>query len=174
MKKFLLTLIISFPLIGASVLSNNGAYELNRSSAVARKYALGTQLQGAGAFGVKAQWDYAKSGGTGDITLKDPEGNPVKLPNKAIITNCLIDVATQPTSATGSASIAISSKAVADLKAATFPAGYTTTAPLACIPTGTQATMIKMASEATLKIRVGSEALTGGKINVWVQYVISE
>lgn len=174
MKKFLLTLIISIPLMGASVVSNNGAYELNRSSAVARKYALGTNLQGAGALGVKAQWDFAKSGGaSGDLTLKDPEGNPVKLPTGAIITNCLLDVVTQPTSSTGSGSIAFSSSAVGDLKAsqvvASWPIGRQ-----ACIPTGSTGTMIKLASEAPLKIRVGSERLTAGKINVWVQYVLSE
>lgn len=174
MKK-ILALLVAVPLFGATVISNNGAYQINRSSAVARKYSLGTQAMAAGTLGVKAQYDFAKSGGaSGDITLLDHEGLAVKLPNKAIITNCLIDVATQPTSSTSSGSLAFSSSAVGDLKAATFVAGYTTTSRIACIPTGSTGTMIKLSSEATLKVRIGSEALTAGKINVWVQYVLSE
>lgn len=175
MKSFLFALILSLPLMGATVLSPNGAYEINRSSAVARKYAMGTQLLSATQFGVKAQWSYAVSGGaSGDIPLLDHEGRPVKLPTGAIITNCLIDVVTRPTSSTSSGKLSLSSSAVADLKAATFVNSWSTSSRTACIPDGTTGNMIKMASEATLKIRVGSEAVTAGKINVWVEYVLSE
>lgn len=159
---------------GNSPVTVNQAYQLNRMNKVAQDAQLGIAARTAGQIGVKATWTYSATRASGDVALLDLEGNPVKLPSGAIITNCLIDVVTQPTSSTGSASIAISSKAVADLKAATFIASYTTGSRIACIPTGTIGTMIKLASEATLKMRFGSESPTAGKINVWVQYALSE
>lgn len=173
--KYLSLLLLSTNLFAATMLSTNGAYEINRAGDVWAKYQAGTQLLSATQFGVKAQWSFADQGGaaSSDLVLHDLFGQPVKLPAGSIITNCLIDVVTQPVSSTGSGSLALSSKAVADLKAATFPAGWTTTLPLVCIPIGTVGTMIEATSEMTLKIRTGSEALTAGKINVWVQYVIS-
>ena len=172
----LLIATMSFVTFAASPLTSGQAYQLNRSSKLAADIQLGVNLRDAQQFGTKAQWSYAVSGGAAnsDISLLDSEGRPVKLPAGAVITNCLIDVVTQPTSATSSGKLAFSSKAVADLKASSFVAAYTTTLPLACIPTGTQATMIKLSSEGTLKVRTGSEALTGGKINIWVQYVLAE
>lgn len=176
MKSFLLGLLCSATLLAAPAVTPGQGLELNKRSVVDTKYASGTQLVNAAQFGTKGTWDFAVSGGAAatDIPLLDKAGRRVSLPTGAVITNCLIDVVTQPASSTGSASIAISSKAVADLKAATFPASYTTTLPIVCIPVGTVGTMIKTTSELQLKIRVGSEALTAGKINVWVQYVLSE
>lgn len=174
MKKILLALLATAQIFGAAAItSSGGGYELNRASSLDRKYAVGTYL-GNGPFGVKAVWDFAVSGGAAntDITLKDAEGVAVTLPTGAIIRDCLISVATQPTSSTSSASMAFSSKAVADLKAATVVASYTTTTPIVCLPVGTVGTMIKLASEATLKVRIGSEAATAGKINLWIEYVL--
>jgi len=174
MKKILLALLATTQIFGAAAItSSGGGYELNRASSLNRKYAVGTHL-GNGPFGVRAVWDFAVSGGAAntDITLKDAEGVAVTLPTGAIIRDCLISVATQPTSSTSSASMAFSSKAVADLKAAAVVASYTTTTPIVCLPIGTVGTMIKLASEATLKVRIGSEAATAGKINLWIEYVL--
>lgn len=171
----MLIAIATVSLFAASPVTTNQAYQLNRVSKLFADAQVGTNLRNAQQFGVKAKWDYSVQGGaSGDISLLDMENKAVKLPTGAIIKDCMIDVVTQPTSSTGSGSIAFSSKAVADLKAATFVAGYTTSARIACIPDRTVGNTIKLASEATLKIRVGSEALTAGKINVWVQYVLSE
>lgn len=176
MKKLLLALLVSGTVIAAPALTDGASVQLNKRGSADRRHASGTHLYNATQLGAKATWDFDKSGGAAntDIAMLDKEGRKVTLPANAIITNCLIDVATQPASSTGSASIAISSSAVADLKAATFPAGYTTGAPLACIVEGTLGNMIRTSSELTLKVRTGSEALTAGKINVWVQYVLSD
>lgn len=177
MRNLLLTILLLPSLVfGAAAITSSGAYKLNRASKLDRDLASGTKLLDATQMGVKAQWDYSVSGGaaSSDITLLDHEGRPVTLPAGAIITDCLIDVVTQPDSSTDSVKLAFSSSAVADLKAAAFPTTYVTTSRIACIPEGTEANMIKMASEATLKMRVGSEAATAGKINIWVEYVLSE
>lgn len=176
LKALITMLTISAFSFGAAALTSASAYKINRKDKVNRDTAAGTKLYDAQQFGAKGQWSYAVSGGAAnsDISLLDHEGLPVTLPANAIITNCLIDVATQPTSSTNSGSLAFSSSAVADLKAAAFVASYTTSARIACIPTGTTGTMIKTSSELTLKMRIGSEALTAGKVNVWVEYVLSE
>lgn len=175
MKKiFFATLLITGQLFGAAAITNSGGgYEINRMNAVSRKYDMGTRLAD-GPFGVKATWDFADQGGaaSSDLYLHDAEGKKVSLPANAIIRDCLISVVTQPTSSTTSGSLAFSSKAAADLKAATFVASYTTTTPIVCLPVGTVSTMIKTTSELNLIVRTGSEALTAGKINVWVEYVI--
>lgn len=179
MKKIFLALLVSCQLFAAAPVSENGGYELNRNGALNRKYAVGTALAN-GPFGAKAQYNFATQGGAAnaDIPLKDLDGQNVIIPTNAIITDCMIDVAIQPASATSSAKLALSSSAVGDLKAAALahvtyvPSATGTT--IACIPiNATHNTHIRMASDATLKIRMGSEALTQGKINVWVEYVLS-
>lgn len=174
----LITVLMLVAMTGFAALppTVNQAYNLNRASKANADAQAGTALRNAVQFGTKATWSYAIQGGAADsdLTLVDEERKAVKLPSGAIIRDCLIDVVTQPTSSTSSGSLAISSKSVADLKAATFVASYTTSSRIACIPVGTTGTMIKLSSEGTLKVRIGSEALTAGKINVWVQYVLSE
>lgn len=178
MKNILLVLIAltTAQVFGAAAITSAaGGYSLNRKDALNRKYHVGTALAN-GPFGVKAKWKYSDQGGAAatDLTLHDSEGLAVTLPDNAIIRDCLIDVVTQPTSSTSSGSLAFSSSATADLKAATVVASLTTTTPIVCLPVGTVGTMIKLSSEATLKVRTGSEALTAGEINVWVEYVLSE
>ena len=177
MKNFLimLSVILAQSIHAAPALTANGAYQLDRASKLNRDHYVGTKLFDAQQFGVKAVWDFAIQGGAAstDLTLQDAQGNPVTLPAGAIIRDCLLDVVTQPTSSTSSGSLAFSSSAVADLKAATVVASLPVSR-IACIPVATVGTMIKTSSELTLKVRTGSEALTAGKINLWIQYVLSE
>lgn len=174
MKKIFLSLLVTANLFAITAINKDGAYELNRSSRLARKLSLGTQVSGGQ--WLKGIYSFAIQGGVAntDISLVDDEGLVVKLPSGSIIYDCLINVLTQPTSSTLSGSLAFSSNASADLKAATFVSSYTTASRIACIPTGTAASSIKLSSEGTLKVRLGSEALTAGKVNIWVNYVISE
>lgn len=177
MKTILLTLLLATNLFAATAMDKNGAYKLNRFSKLHRDLAVGTMLYGG--HWLKGQYSYAVSGGgTGPFTtisLLDDEGTPVKLPSGAIIFDCVIDVLTAPTSTPGGlGTIQLSSKAAGDIKATAAVTAYTTTSPIACTPVGTAAAAVKVASETTLKIHLGSEKLTAGKINVWVNYVISE
>lgn len=179
MKKFLLSLLVlaSADVFAFTALTSEGAFKLNRDSKLFRDLSVGTQISGGN--WMRAIWAYNLQGGTAnrDMVLQDPEGLPAVLPQGAIVTDCLIDVVTPVTaSAVTSTSIAFNSNAVGDLKALAYSqtAGYTTAQRIACIPVGTAATAVKMASEATLKMRIGSEALTNGRINLYVNYVISD
>lgn len=174
MKKLML-LLVAANLFAVTGIDENGAYQLNRTSRLARQLGVGTNLFGG--HWLKAQYDFAVSGGAlgTDITLLDHEGQPVKLPDNAIIYDCLIDVVTALTTADADGSIAFSSNAVGDLKGTTliYPGLRTAETRIACTPTGSASTAVKMSSEATLKMRTGSEAITAGKINIWVNYVVS-
>lgn len=154
---------------------SGGGYELNRKDALNRKYAVGTKLA-TGTFGVKGKWKYSVQGGAANSTvvLQDGEGLPVKFPTNSLITDCIIEPVVKPTSSTGSGSLAFSVSNTGDLKAAAFVAAYTVSAPLACtvIRTTLSSMLIRPASEATLTMGIGSEALTGGEVNVHVGYVL--
>lgn len=177
MKKMLIALLVAGSSFGALPVTSGGAYQIDRASKLNLDQKVGTNLYNAQQFGMKATWNFADQGGAAnsDLVLKDAQGIAAKLPTGAIIRSCLIDVVTQPASSTSSGKIAFSSSAVADLKAAALAhTGYVAGTRYVCIPEGSVANMIKMASEATLKVRIGSEAVTAGKINIWVEYVLSE
>lgn len=174
MKSLILaSVLLSWQLLGAPALTSNGAYELNKASSLHRKYSVGTKLYDAQQFGVKATYNYSVHGGAiSTINLDDHDGKDVTLPAGAVITNCLIDVVTQPNSAGGTATLALTASSAGDLKAALDEDSWSNQ--IACIPDGTTGNMIKLASAKTLTVAIASEALTAGKVNVWVEYVLSE
>lgn len=186
-KTFLLVALLTSQLFGAAAIQPLvGGYELNRSGAVQRKYSLGTAIAN-GPFGVRGVWKFSDQGGAAGAVLKlhDSEGLNVTLPAGAVITNCLIDVPVLLTSSSGSAKMSFSASGIGDLKAATFIgqfAGQASTLnlssgvsskPSACIPDGTTAAMIRLTSEGALQVGIGSEALTAGQVDVWVEYILS-
>ena len=117
-------------------------------------------------------YSFATQGGAiGTINLKDGDGKDLKLPANAIIKNVVIDVLTAPTSG-GSATIAVTAVSSGDLKAATAIASFTGI--LQGIPANTVGTAIKLSSEKTLSMAIAVAALTAGKFNVLVEYVVSE
>ncbi len=175
MKKVLLGLLATVQLFAAPVITSTGGYELNRSSTLNRKYHVGTALAN-GPFGVKGTWDYAVSGGAASSTiyLLDNESQRITLPTGAVVTNCLVDVVTAPTSDGASANLAFHMQSNGEVvKAATHKSVFTTTLPIVCTQTGSVSNMLKLASETSLTVRIASEAMTAGKINVWLQYVLS-
>lgn len=177
----LLAGLVSAISFGASAVSTDGAYELNKRSAVDRKHSSGTKLFDAQQFGAKAQWSFDAHGGAANsvIQMRDHEGNPVKLPNNAIIRDCLIDVVI-PVAGTAlgdtTGRIGFSISEAYDLKALTplHAIDYDTEKRIACIPVGTVGTMIKLESEGAISMQISSEALTAGKINIWVEYTLSD
>ena len=153
--------------------SANTIYELNKMNNLAKKYSLGTLLGAQQDIldniqerVVKAQYDFATLGGAvGDISLG------VVIPVDAIITDVVIDVLTAPTSG-GAATIAVKAQTAADLLAATAIASVTGI--LQGVPTaGTIASAIKTTAARTVTITVAVAALTAGKFNVLVKYVLS-
>jgi hypothetical protein len=138
---------------------------------------LGTQMVDKKIQVLKGTYDFSVVGGSAGTAynLKDTDGKDAKIPANAVITDCVIDVVTAPTSG-GSATISIGTGIAAtnvDLKAATAYGSYSGL--VACIPTGSAATMIKTSSEVTPALSIGAAAaLTAGKINVLLQYILSQ
>lgn len=180
MKRILLYLTLLAQASFGSALPTGGVagYEFNRMNPVSRKFNLGTHIVDGQSWGTRAQWSFADQGGAAstELFLHDNDGQSVSIPKGAVLTDCYLDVVTAPTSSTSSGSIAWSSSDAGDLKAATFVAGYTTGSLIHCTkPSGsyTTSTMIRFTSEGFLKVKIGSEALTAGKINVYLQYILS-
>lgn len=176
MKKVLFFLTLAAASVFASSqMTTNQAYLINRASKINRDSALGTMVFNAMQGGTKGTYDFSVQGGAqGNKPLLDIEGLPVKLPPKAIIKKCYIDVVTAPLSV-GLATIAVNSKAVGDLKVATAKASLTANTLVSCIPDGTTTNAIRLntSSETTLGITIGASDLTAGKINVWVDWLLT-
>jgi len=119
------------------------------------------------------KWSFAVQGGAvSTISLLDDDGQVLKLPSGAIITQCFIDVVTAMASGGGTGTIALTSNAAADLKAAVD--ADTLSGIVACIPVGTAATSIKLTAERTISVAIATEALTAGKFNLYISYISGE
>lgn len=174
MKKFILSLVL-LATQAFAVLPSNGAYELDRSGPLQRKYSMGSQLREAQTFGLKGQWSVASQGGaaTTSYAFKNEWlSEDITLPKGAIIRECFFDVVQSVTSATSSGKFSLDSNATGDLKAAAF--ANTFSGRVACIPEGTLSNAVKLTAERTIQLTVGSEALSAGKVNLFLQYVLSE
>lgn len=178
MKKILFVLALALPLMASGALRNSNGVPradakdlLNKNGTVANKVRLGNVLDNQlGA--VQGHYSFAVQGGAvGAITLKDDDGAALKLPANAIIKNVIIDVVTAPTSL-GSATLAFNAVSAGDLKAATAIASVT--GRVQGVPDGAVANMIKLSSEKTITMNVAVAALTAGKLNVVIEYVVSE
>lgn len=182
MKLFLVFLIYLSQSLSFAALRNQGetthaaAQELlnksaNSSTAVKTRLGLVLKEQLGVAIG---SYSFAVQGGAiGTINLRDGDGKALKLPANAIIKNVVIDVITAPTSG-GSATIAVTAVSSGDLLAATAIGSLTAGRYQGIPDDATVADMIKLTSEKTLSIAVAVAALTAGKFNVLVEYVVSE
>lgn len=123
---------------------------------------------------MKVVYDFSVLGGaTGDILLLDDQGNAAILPLNAVVTNVTCSVLTAVTSA-GSATVALKLLTSADLMAATAKASLASGF-VAGAPVGTAATWVgPVTAQAGTQIKatVGTAALTAGKLNYFVEYVI--
>lgn len=159
-------------------------YELNNSPA-GQSVQLGTQLVDKKVHVLRARYDFAKQGGAvGAVNLLDVDGKSAVLPHGAIVQDCVIHTVTAPVSA-GSATLAFNTGYQADdLKAATGKASFTNDGLLACIPVGSVATSIKIPDFTSVysagytaayypQVTIGTAALTAGKVDVLIKYLIS-
>lgn len=122
---------------------------------------------------LKCVWNFADQGGAvGAILLLDDDGKPAILPSKAIITQVYIDVVTAMTSTSNDGTIALGANTGVDLLAAVD--ADTLSGVVAGIPVGTAATMVKLTAARQITLTVAVHALLTGKINVFVEYALSE
>lgn len=144
----------------------------NRLDGVAYKNFLGNKLsESLGC--LVGTYDFSKQGGAvGSFSLKDPDGLTVKLPSGALVLSAIAVVRTAATSG-GSATIALTLESAGDLLAATAVASFSAAAKLQGIPDfGTLADSVLTTAERTLTATVAVAALTAGKVDVYVFYVL--
>jgi hypothetical protein len=152
------------------MLTANDKYLLNRMNSVAQNLQLGDLVHKTKNL-VKVTYDYAVSGGAvGAVALYDADGKTVTLPDNAIIVGGFIDILTAMVSTGGSGTIALTAESAGDLKAAVD--ADTLSGIVAIIPVGTAATHIKLTAARTLVGAVATQALTAGKFDLYVEYVL--
>lgn len=177
MKKFLLALLLTVPAFGA--ISDGAKYKLNNNMGqAAREADLGTVIDEGGQRGLFkeghqaknvliATYDVAVQGGA---SLVEHETG-VSLPDGAIITRSYIDIVTALTG--GGTTIAVKTQSDNDIKTATA-VGSWGIGILEGQSTGSAATMLKMTAERGVRVKVANSALTAGKFNVYIEYVMGE
>lgn len=119
----------------------------------------------------RVEYDFAVQGGAiGTISLG------VALPAKAIILDGLVDVITQFTTAGADAgTIALGAESNVDLKAAIAVSDGTNPydpGMKAIIPIGTAATAVKTTVARQLKLTIAGQAVTAGKLVLFVHYIV--
>lgn len=127
---------------------------------------------------LKAIYDFTVQGGAvSTIPLLDDQGNPAILPQNAYVTNVVAVASVAPLSS-GSATVSLGSNlsgSVVDLQAATAKATLALNAAVAGVPVGTAATWVgPITGQSGLQVQVAIAvaALTAGKINYFIEYVI--
>ncbi len=124
-----------------------------------------------------ATFDYAALDSAGVAnSATGSHGLGVYLPTGAIITRAWYQVDTTFTSATDSATIALTANSAGDLKAAVAISDGTNPYDAGIfdgIPVDTAATKIALTAERQLIATVAVTALTAGKLDLFVEYVIA-
>lgn len=138
---------------------------------------LGSQLVDNKIQVLRAILDVSSIGGANSgssYTLKDPEGGDATLPDNAVVRQVFIDTITAAASGSGTTptiSFGTDSPPV-NFKAATAFNSYSGV--VAGIPVGTAATAVKMSADTAVGARVLAGSLSSGKIDLLIEYLISE
>lgn len=167
---FALTMLVSVPLSAATLSRTNDAkFGFNRASPESmRKYQLGSIVIDERVHVATAIYDFAVLGGAQTThTLKGRDGQPVVIPNKAVVRGCIIDVQTQG-AAGGTGTMALNMQSAGDLKTATAAATYTGL--VACETAA--GTGIKVTADRTLTATIATANWTQGKLAVMVWYTM--
>jgi hypothetical protein len=137
---------------------------------------LGTQLVSNKIQMLKCYWSFARQGGAiSTISLQSVDGADCKLPDNAIVVKVWIDTVTALTGASvpTEATVSVSTgKATADLWYGLTAGNYSGV--MDTLAGWSAASAIKMTAVSTPSIEVTKSALTGGRINVFISYIISD
>lgn len=184
MKKILLGLVIALcSSLAVAHITAEQEGTLNLNGAVSnQRLKLGTLLTRTPNLLV-AKYSYAVQGGStvADISLLTDLGDKksyATLPDNATITNAWIETLTAPTSSTSS-TITLTANSSGDLKSAAGKALFIAGNYLQGVPTGATTTFIKLSADRTVKARIGpltggTDPLTAGKFNVYIEYVLGD
>jgi hypothetical protein len=175
--KFIFAVLVSALLVGQSVAADITAeneYLLNNfMGGVAHKVSLGTMFTRMEKKVVSATFN--PSANTAERAMAAHTFG-LQIPAGAIITRVFYEVLTNFTSAAGTATIALHLEGANDVVSAIAINDVSTpwnTGRREGIQTGTAATMIKTTAARYLTATVGTQALTAGKMNVYVEYIVS-
>lgn len=179
MKSLYAFLIIAlFSSLGYSNITADNEYILNHAGSAQFKSQLGTLMNQTSNLLI-GKYSFAVQGGSTAnsvylLTNLNVPNSYALLPNKAIIKNVWIDVLTTVASS-GSATVSVGAVSAIDLLAATAKG----TIPVAGgrlqgIPAGTTTTFIKLSAAKKVLANVGTAALTAGKFNVYIEYVVGD
>lgn len=149
---------------------------------------LGTQLQSKKMHVLQALYDFNRQGGAvGTVDLLDAKDlKKAVLPAGAIVKNCVVHVLT-PLTSTGSATVSFSTgNRLEDVKPIAGKASFATSDGLvACqVNGGTVSTWVKLPGytdgyssgytrEFTPTMKIGTSALDGGKISLFIEYILN-
>ena len=185
LKTFISVMLLLVPLVAVAALPRPADVrgELN-ATPYGSRVQLGTQLVDKAVHLMRARYDFSKQGGAvGTVDLLDVDGKKAQLPPGAIIQDCVVVVRSGLVSG-GSATISASSgKNLQDLKGVTAHSALATSDQLAaCIPTaGSLASAIKLPEytkgfslDYTPTLTIGGAALTAGKLDLLIKYIISQ
>lgn len=116
---------------------------------------------------IKAKYSFAVDGGAvGSIVLNDEFGNPVIIPNGAIVKNVLINVSTAFTTTAGTGTVALALNAANDLLSAIDADTMTTMH--AGIPINTAATVVKATAQRNIVMGIATNAVLSGIMDVYI------
>lgn len=105
-------------------------------------------------------------------TLKATDGSDCVIPDNAIIIKVLVDVVTTMVGPSATLSLGVLPGGATVLKASTAVASFTGI--MDGTPAYTAATAVKTTANVSPVLTVGTAALTSGKFNVFISYVLSE
>lgn len=167
-----LALLLLVPVVGLATVTSEKEYALNRMNATAMKYGLGTELAKA-TNTMTCKYSKAVQGGatgTSVFLLRDltDTASYCTIPDNAVVKQVFIDVLT----AGVGGSVAVNIQSAGDLKAAASASAYTGI--VAGIPVDTAATMIKLTADRTPWLAITNSAVTAGKFNVYIEYVLGD
>ena len=121
----------------------------------------------------KAVYDFAVQGGTvGAIELLDDAGDPVVMPDNAIVFQTTIDILTAFVSTGNNGTIALSLVGANDILSAVD--ADTLSGVNDGVPDGSGAAMVKMTSALPLTLTFGTNNITAGKMNVFLFWILSD
>lgn len=174
MKFLVVFALLCLPTLASATITAEQEFAINRMNSVARKHSLGTLLQKKVNV-VVGKYSFAVQGGAvGAVNLLSDLTDAtslVKIPDNAVIKQVWIDVLT-PGTTSASGTMAINLQSAGDLKGALAAASYTGI--VAGVPVGVAANMIKLTAERTLTGTIATGALTAGKWNVYIEYVLGD
>lgn len=124
---------------------------------------------------VRGVYDFAVQGGAAgtQYILKDKQGFPVKLPKNSIVTHVFVHTLTAVTSG-GAATVSLGVNTATDLLNVEAKASFALNAMVKGIPqNGDGTTAVLVTADANVYIKPATAALTAGKVNVFIFYVLS-